>query len=546
MEAHAADILLVDDQATSLAALEATLEPLGQRLFKAQSGREALKLLLDRDFAVVLLDVRMPGMDGFETAKLIRERPRSSRTPIIFLTGLDKGGVPEFQAYSLGAVDYLVKPFEPEILRSKVSVFVELSLKTEQVRRALELVRQNEKQEHERVLLRQQVEASANHRAWLEAVLDAMPTPLLLLEPPAMTPMFANRAARGLASGAFADVHGDQVELFDDAGVPLSPAQRPAARLAQGEQLKGQTLRWRYAGQEGELQVHSERLAAAYGRTETLLVSLLDVTDLKRLEHQLRDAVQAREDFLAVGSHELRTPLTAVKFQVRNAQVAWQKSPTGPAKVLNCINEIEKSVDRLVRLSDYLLDVSRLSASKLHLNLAPVDLSSLVREVVKRQAPELTAVGIEVELSVEDDVVGWWDKGRLEQVLSNLIDNARKYAAGARLRLQLTQSGGRALLNVSDQGPGIPPDRLPTIFQRFTRAELPDDARGFGLGLWIVSQLIERHHGTIAVESDASGTRFAIGLPQPQPTSEATASQSSSQLTGSSNTNSASSVSASS
>jgi signal transduction histidine kinase len=544
MSDHSADILLVDDHADSLEALEATLQPLGQKMVKAQSGREALKALLERDFAVVLLDVRMPGMDGFETAKLIRERPRSSRTPIIFLTGIDQGRLPEFRAYSLGAVDYLVKPFEPEILRSKVSVFVELSLKTDQVRRALELVSQNEKQQHERQLLRQQVEAAAQHRAWLEAVLDAMPTPLLLLDPPKMTPIFANRAARGLASGAFASEGGDQVELFDDAGIPLPPEQRPGARLARGEQLKGQTLRWQHQGQRGELQVHSERLAAAYGRSETVLVSLLDVTDLKRLEHQLREAIVAREDFLAVGSHELRTPLTAVKFQVRNAQVAWNKAPTGPPKVIACINEIEKSVDRLVRLSDYLLDVSRLSASKLSLNLAPMDLSSMVREVVKRHAPELTAVGTELSLAVEDDVTGVWDKARLEQVLTNLLDNARKYASGASLTLSLEQRGGRATLIVADHGPGIPVDRLGTLFQRFTRTEAPEDSRGFGLGLWIAAQLVERHGGTIDVESSPAGTRFVIGLPQP--TSDATASQSSSQLTGSSNTNSASSLSASS
>ncbi|MBL8950338.1 MAG: response regulator, partial [Myxococcaceae bacterium] len=124
------DILLVDDQAAGLLSLEATLEPLGQRLHRAQSGREALRALLDRDFALILLDVVMPGLDGFETARLIRERERSAETPIIFLTGLSETGLPRLRAYSMGAVDYLVKPYEPEVLRSKVSVFVDLARKS--------------------------------------------------------------------------------------------------------------------------------------------------------------------------------------------------------------------------------------------------------------------------------------------------------------------------------------------------------------------------------------------------------------------------------
>src|SRR5260370_41646631 len=135
------DILLVDDQEINLAALEVMLEPLGQNLHLAQSGREALRMLLERDFAVILLDVKMPVLDGFETAKLIRERKRSAQTPIIFLTAVAEERVQLFQAYSLGAVDYLVKPFEPAILQAKVSAFVEMALNTRQVMQSVEALR---------------------------------------------------------------------------------------------------------------------------------------------------------------------------------------------------------------------------------------------------------------------------------------------------------------------------------------------------------------------------------------------------------------------
>ena len=129
MDELKADILLVDDEPGNLLALQGLLEPLGQNLLLARSGEEALRLALKHDVAVVLLDVRMPGIDGFETARLIRERPRSQHTPIIFLTGVSDEMESAFRGYEVGAVDYLVKPLLPDVLRSKVSAFVELHKK---------------------------------------------------------------------------------------------------------------------------------------------------------------------------------------------------------------------------------------------------------------------------------------------------------------------------------------------------------------------------------------------------------------------------------
>src|SRR5207302_9872838 len=136
-----ANILLVDDLPANLLALEAVLGDLGQNLIKADSGEEALRQLLVHDFAVILLDVRMQGMDGFETARMIRARKRTRHTPIIFLTAHEDNRLSIEQAYTLGAVDYLVKPWVPAILRSKVAWFVELYQKNEQVRRQTERVR---------------------------------------------------------------------------------------------------------------------------------------------------------------------------------------------------------------------------------------------------------------------------------------------------------------------------------------------------------------------------------------------------------------------
>jgi CheY-like chemotaxis protein len=135
-----ARILLVDDRPDNLLALEAILGSLGQTLVRAASGEEALKALLADDYAVILLDVQMPGMDGFETAAHIKRRERTRDIPIIFLTAINREPQHAFRGYSTGAVDYLAKPFDPWVLRAKVAVFVDLHRKNRQLRRQAELL----------------------------------------------------------------------------------------------------------------------------------------------------------------------------------------------------------------------------------------------------------------------------------------------------------------------------------------------------------------------------------------------------------------------
>ncbi len=160
-----ANILLVDDRPESLLALEVVLADLGQNLVRADSGTQALRCVLMQDFAVILLDVHMPGMNGFETAALIRERERSMHTPIVFLTASDQSEMAVFQGYSVGAVDYLIKPFAPEILKSKVAVFVDLFQMREKARQqANQLVAINQNLERE-IAERKRAEQEIERRA---------------------------------------------------------------------------------------------------------------------------------------------------------------------------------------------------------------------------------------------------------------------------------------------------------------------------------------------------------------------------------------------
>src|SRR5213082_1676334 len=144
LEIPKARILMVDDHPPNLIALEAILQPLGQELVKANSGREALRELLEGDFALILMDVQVPDLDGLETARMIKERPRNRHVPIIFLTAIAKDQSYIFRGYKEGAVDYMLKPFDPEILRAKVSVFVDLWRKNELLRRQQAMLRARE------------------------------------------------------------------------------------------------------------------------------------------------------------------------------------------------------------------------------------------------------------------------------------------------------------------------------------------------------------------------------------------------------------------
>jgi signal transduction histidine kinase len=372
------DILLVDDQSAGLLSLEATLEPLGQRLHRAQSGREALRQLLDKDFALILLDVVMPGLDGFETARLIRERERSAQTPIIFLTALSETGLPRLRAYSMGAVDYLVKPFEPEVLRSKVSVFVDLARKN------------------------MTIEAQAKA-----------------------------------------------------------------------------------------------------------------LTEANNKAHE-RELARTREEFFAVALHELRTPLTSMGLQM-HALKRWAQKATGPVQPSDLqqrLVEVEHGMARLNRLSDYLLDISRMREGRIVLERAKVDIIETVRTVVERIAEERRELGIELKFEGEGEAYGLWDRARLEQVVSNLITNALKYGGGKPIIATATADDGQATITVRDQGPGISPEDQELLFHRFFRGRR-SDADGFGLGLWIVQQLVTLHEGKVSVKSElGKGSTFTVVLPR--------------------------------
>src|SRR5215471_13610051 len=204
------NILLVDDHVENLIALEALLMDLGQNLVRVESGLDALRLLLHNEFALIILDVDMPIMNGFETAALIQEREKSRHTPIIFLTAINKTEQHAFKGFSLGAVDYLTKPFVPEVLRAKVTAFVELHKKTEEVKRQTQLLQRMVK---ELAGSNDEIRKLKEERDFLSTVLDTADSIVLVLDPQQKI-LRASRAFQRILGYASDEVAGRSIASF--------------------------------------------------------------------------------------------------------------------------------------------------------------------------------------------------------------------------------------------------------------------------------------------------------------------------------------------
>jgi len=235
-----------------------------------------------------------------------------------------------------------------------------------------------------------------------------------------------------------------------------------------------------------------------------------------------RAAIGARDEFISIASHELKTPLTALKLRLGTALRFGQRLPgagEGDAeKMVRALEAAESTADRLGVLVDDLLDVSRLTAGRLALRIERVDAGELLREVVARLRDQAAEAGATIELSPPASVVGAWDRGRLEQVLTNLISNAIKYGMGKPIVVSAVAADGRLRVAVRDGGMGIPRRDQSRIFQAFERLPTAERVGGLGLGLYIGRQIAIAHGGSLSVESDLErGATFTLDLPLATP-----------------------------
>lgn len=549
-----ASILIVDDRTDKLTALDATLSDLGSEIVHARSGNEALRALLKQDFAVILLDVNMPGMDGFETATLIRQRPRSELTPIIFISAMDNAESHISRGYSLGAVDYILTPIIPEILRAKVSVFVDLYRKTVQIKRqaddrANRLAAESARAEAESARERSALLAEAS--GVLASSFDVGKT---LAE-------FSRLAVSKVADYCELAVADESGGLRCIAVAHHDPAADAALRgegrrcelffvrdavahvAARGETISASRLdgKWDHAA----MAAAKAPSLAALAEIDTCLIAPLRARDrifgvlclasgpdrhfaegqaalvdalaervglaldnaalyhaAERARQSAERASRAKDQFLAMLSHELRTPLTPVL----NAVGLIEAEEGVSEHMREIVSMIRRNVELEARLIDDLLDLTRVSKGKVQLNLAVADGHELLRNTIEICQSEIQAKPLELETCFEATLHHLKvDSARLQQVFWNLIKNAVKFTSpGGRLIIRTTNVGQRFRVDVADTGVGIDPDVLPRVFDAFEQGR-GDSQGGLGLGLAITRALVLMHGGEIIAHSRGRG-----------------------------------------
>ncbi|MGO4474815.1 response regulator [Massilia sp. 2TAF26] len=391
-------ILVVNDDAASLLALTSLLELWAEEsnyeVMSARSGQDALREVLRHDFAVILLDVNMPGMDGFETAEAIHQRPRSADIPIIFVTAFLADEIDRLKAYQRGAADFLFTPVIPQVLRAKVQVFVALATKNEQLKR-------------------------------------------------------------------------------------------------QAEKLSQRTT---------ELTATNKRL----------------VREMEERRAAERKS-SAKDEFLAMLGHELRNPLSAISSASSLLGMPGAAAESsGRARLI-----IQRQTQHLSRIVDDLLDLSRAMSGKILLSKKRMDLGPLVSGCLDTFRATGRTAGYQLDVRLG----GGWVEGdptRLEQIATNLIDNALKYTpSGGSIGIAIDTVDGEVVLTVSDSGVGIPPDLLPHVFDVFVQGSISIDRSqgGLGIGLSLVRRLVELHGGSVSAASTGAGagSTFEIRLPRSEP-----------------------------
>jgi two-component system sensor histidine kinase/response regulator len=482
-------ILLVDDSSAKRLALKAVLSPLGYSVVEADSGVAALRCVMEQEFAVIMLDVCMPDMDGFETAALIRQRRQSEMTPIIFITAYANDEIAKADRYAEGAVDFIFAPVPPDELRAKVSVFANLFINAEVL-----------------ATRAQEVQASADQ---LRLLTDAAPIGIFQTDTENRyvytNPRWSEItgvAARAAAGQAWETIIGaEQPALAELADGRL---ERPEFSHQFEIQVPGAAPRI--------VLVTSRSIPDTDGGVAGWVGTLADVTAgvgaeaaMSEARDKANEASRLKSDFLATMSHEIRTPMNGV---IGMTELLLETDLD--ARQRDYAQTVRNSGEALLTIINDILDFSKVEAGQLELEDVEFNLRTIVEDVVDLLAGPAQAKGLElvtvIERSAPPVVSG--DPGRVRQVLTNLIGNAIKFTQTGEIVVRVSQAEGVGpdtvvRFEVSDTGDGIAPEKLALIFQPFVQADTSTSRKygGTGLGLAISGQLVALMGGDCGVSS---------------------------------------------
>ena len=540
------EILIVDDRPENLLALEAILEPLGQIIVRAGSGDEALRKLLSHNVAMILLDVQMPGINGFETARLIKSRERTKFIPIIFLTAISKDEEYVFEGYSVGAVDYMSKPFQPDILRSKVNVFVDLYQKQRQLAAQQHLLAEGDRRELELRHMREIYESEARFSEIVASAMDA----IIAFDADGVVTLFNASAERMFGTPAETAMKSDVRKFFPESmrqevldrvcahsdtmsersaeadaagkehilaftGVRATGEPFPVEAAASCLDVRGRktyTLIVRDISERKRAEMELQSQAKSLARAMTELTALND--ELAERQIELERAMASRSRFYASMSHELRTPINAVL----GYSTLLLENIYGPLneKQAEGITRTHKAAKHLLELVNDVLDLSKIEAGKIDLRLQPVSFPALIEDLFVTVRPLADQYGSSLAIEHEGEhmkVVS--DPRRVRQILLNLLSNAIKFGRGKPIHVRsMPRPDGGIVLEVIDQGEGIAPADREKIFDEFVQLGKTQLTEGTGLGLPISRRLAEMLKGVLEIESETgNGSTFRLILP---------------------------------
>jgi len=473
------NILIVDDRPENLLALQAILRPLDQNIVKALSGAEALKFLLINDAAVIILDIDMPALDGFQTARLIRDREKTRLTPIIFLTTVDKTDGHLDEEYSLRGVDYIFKPFVPEVLRSKVVAFVEMFKQGQEVQRQSSLLKAE--------------------RDFAAAILDTVAGFVLVLDGEGRI-LRVNRGFEEVTGYSFEHVRGHFLyEYFEenDAAKEFLEEARGHSECQEYWLTNGNTRRlvsWCCTALSKEV--------AGRGR---FVVTGRDMTELRQRTEEL-------EGFTYSVSHDMRAPVRAIDGFTRILIEEYANSIDDEGRRL--LDIVSQNTEKMGQLIDGLLALSRLGRERLI--FTDVDMNDLAKTAFEEQK---AAAGGQraISFQVDDLPVAYGDKRLIMQVFHNLFANAIKFTRNqlaAAIEVGCQRGATEDIYFVRDNGVGFDMDHAQKLFGTFQRLHAANEFEGSGIGLATVRRIIDRHGGRVWAEAEPdNGASFYFSLP---------------------------------
>jgi len=483
-------ILIVDDKPQNLFALETVLNGVAAKVIKANSGEDALALTLNYDFALAILDVQMPEMDGYELASYLLDDPNTARIPIIFLSAAYSDEQHTFKGYEQGAVDYIVKPFEPAILLRKVNVFLELA------RYRIQL----EQMVYDRTVALQEEERK------LRTIIENTPDIILNIDKEGYITFinapkkysqvigfsifdFIGKSAIDYHKNALNDVFNSKkhIEFESTLFLPWFSAEAPYLhRLS--PIIVDQTV-------VGCLQIARD-------------ISATKSAELARAEKLRAEAEnKAKSKFLASMSHEIRTPMNAI---IGYTQLLKREQNLSD-KQYRYLEVIDSSGEHLLALIDSVLDMARIESGRMVLSPSKVNLAKLISEITRMFQLAANEKGIEISFIQSPPIPEWIiaDANKIRQVVINLVGNALKFTQHGSIELRTGYCSGfddnsgllRLYVEVKDTGCGIEDDKIKTIFEPFVQADAANNQVGVGLGLAVSKEISRLMAGSLTVQS---------------------------------------------